>query len=128
MALRRCVLCGQETAATVCDRCLGLPGRDLLDVVRGLSGVEMDSFLSQRSRVPTIELADLEIPDDVRALLPRQLCERYVVVPVARAGPSLIVALTDPDDADVLAAMAEAAGMPVEPVIASAEAITAKLA
>jgi len=82
------------------------------------------AFLSQQYRIPTINLSEYEVPEEIRDLVPRSLCERLVVMPVSRAGSSLIVAVREPDE-DVLAALREATGFTVEAVLASAADIRA---
>lgn len=132
MEPRRCTLCGQTSdsgagkSAFICDACLGLKGREVGEVMTGFaSAEEMTLFLSQQYRVPTVDLREYEIAEEVRSLVPRDLCERHVVMPVSRAGGALILAVTDPSDIKVLDRIREAVGMSVEPVIASADAIRA---
>lgn len=120
----RCSLCGQarESGAGkrtfVCDACLGLKG--------GFVETAFRPFVP--CRVPTIDLREYEIAAEVRALVPRELCEELVVIPVSRAGTFLIVAMSAPDDQATLAALAKATGLQIEPVIASLEEIRRALA
>lgn len=97
--------------------------------MRGLvSAEDVPAFLSQQHRVPTIDLGEYEIAEEVRKLLTREECERHVIVPVSRIGHALVVAMTDPTDTDALDAVAEATRTSVEPVIASAAAIRSAIA
>lgn len=99
-----------------------------MDVMRDLvGGTEMTAFLSQRYRVPTVDLVAVEITEEVLTLVPRELCERHLVIPVSEVTGSLILAMTDPDDARALDAIAKATGMSVDPVIASVDEIRAAL-
>jgi len=93
----------------------------------GLSGTELTNFLSQQYRIPTIALGDYEIDADVIAIVPEELCARHRVIPVSRAGTSLIVAVVDPTDQKVLDALREATSMNVEPVIATEHAVAAAI-
>src|SRR5690606_28575587 len=45
-----------------------------------------------------INLKDFEIEDEVLRLVPREVCEKYQLIPVNRAGASLIVAMADPSN------------------------------
>lgn len=131
MEPRCCTLCGQKSetgagkSAFICDACLGLSGRELDKVMGRFTTEGMTLFLSLQYRVPTINLRNYEIAEEVRALVPRGLCEQHIVMPVSRAGGALILAVTDPGDIKVLDAIRETTGMSIEPVIASAEAIRA---
>lgn len=89
---------------------------------------DVATFLSQETRVPTIDLGAYEVPAEVVALLPRALRERHHVLPVSRAGQSLIVAMVDPRDHAALEALRDATGLTIEPVIAPAADIAAALA
>jgi type IV pilus assembly protein PilB len=59
------------------------------------------------------------------ALVPRDLCERHRVLPVSRAGSSLIVAMADPTNLAATDDLKAHTGMNVEPVIATEAAIRA---
>jgi type IV pilus assembly protein PilB len=88
-----------------------------------ISADEAAKLLSMRYRVPTIDLSEYEVAPEILALVPRALCERHVVVPVSRAGTSLIVAMTDPTLSAAIDALREHTGFNIEPVIASEDAI-----
>lgn len=93
-----------------------------------LSDVELMNFLSQQYRIPTIDLGSYEIDDAVIAIVPEELCARHRVIPVSRAGTSLIVAVVDPADVKALEALREASAMKVELVLATEHAIAAAIA
>lgn len=57
-------------------------------------------------------------------LVPRAVCARRRLVPVARAGDKLVVAMADPRDADAIADVVLLTGLEVEPVYAG-EAMSA---
>lgn len=93
-----------------------------------ISADEAAKLLSMRYRVPTIDLSEYEVAPEILALVPRELCERHIVLPVSRAGDSLIVAMTDPTDSTSRDALKEHTGFDIEPVIASEGAIRAAIA
>src|SRR5215510_7790548 len=61
-----------------------------------VSDAEITNFLSQQYRVPTINLEEFEIDADIIKLVSRDQCEKHKVLPVSRAGNSLVVAMADP--------------------------------
>jgi type IV pilus assembly protein PilB len=63
-----------------------------------LQEAELVGFLSKQYRVPSINLAEFEIDPDVVKLIPQEVCEKHVLIPVNRAGSSLIVAMADPSN------------------------------
>ena len=81
------------------------------------------SFLSMQYRIPTIALDEYEIDAAVIALVPRELCEKHRVLPVSRAGSSLVVAMVDPIDKAAIDALKTHTGHKIEPVITSEAAL-----
>lgn len=59
---------------------------------------ELTQFLSKQYGVPAINLSEFEIEQDVIALVPRELADKHQLIPVNRAGASLIVAMSDPSN------------------------------
>ena len=58
---------------------------------------ELSSFLSKQYGVPSINLNEFEIEEEVIRLIPREVADKHQVVPVNRAGGSLIVATPCPE-------------------------------
>jgi type IV pilus assembly protein PilB len=88
-----------------------------------ISDNEITSFLSQQYRVPTINLDEYEIDAEILKLVSKDQCERHRVIPVSRAGNSLIVAMADPTNLNAIDDLKFLTGYNVEPVIASETAI-----
>jgi type IV pilus assembly protein PilB len=88
-----------------------------------ISDTEITSFLSQQYRVPTVNLEEYEIDADILKLVSRDQCEKHKVVPVSRAGSSLIVAMADPTNLNAIDDLKFLTGYNIEPVIASESAI-----
>lgn len=59
---------------------------------------EMAEFLSQQFSVPAIELDSFEIDQEAVKSLPGDICEKHMVMPVSRAGNTLVVAFADPSN------------------------------
>lgn len=93
-----------------------------------LSPQEITNFLSMRYRVPTINLDEYVVAPEILALVSRALCVKHTVLPVSRAGGSLIAAFADPTDATAIAELKAETGLNVEPVIASESAIRTAIA
>ena len=88
-----------------------------------ISDTEITSFLSQQYRVPTVNLEEYEIDADILKLVSKEQCEKHKVVPVSRAGSSLIVAMADPTNLNAIDDLKFLTGYNIEPVIASETAI-----
>jgi len=92
-----------------------------------LSDTEITSFLSQQYRVPTINLEEYEIDADILKLVAREQCEKHKVLPVSRAGSSLVVAMADPTNLTAIDDLKYLTRYNVEPVIASEASILAAI-
>jgi type IV pilus assembly protein PilB len=88
-----------------------------------IAETDLTSFLSKQYGVPSISLKDFEIGDDVIKLVPRQTAVKHGVVPVNRAGSSLIIAMSDPSNILALDDVKFSTGYNVEVVVASEQAI-----
>jgi type IV pilus assembly protein PilB len=84
-----------------------------------ISDQEITEFLSQQYRVQAIDLSEYEIDPEVLKLVSIDVCERHKVVPVSRAGSSLIVAMADPSNLHAIDDLKFLTGYNVEPVVAS---------
>lgn len=59
---------------------------------------DLVSFLSRQYGVPTICLAEYEIDPAVVKIIPPEVVQKYNLIPVNRAGSTLIVAVSDPSN------------------------------
>ncbi len=89
-----------------------------------ISDKEITNFLSQEYRVPAIDLGAVELDPELGKLVTRDVCERHKVVPISRAGSSLIVAMSDPTNLHALDDIKFLTGLNVEPVVASENSIS----
>jgi type IV pilus assembly protein PilB len=83
----------------------------------------LTEFLSKQYGVPAINLKDFEIDDDVLKLVPREVCEKHLVIPVNRAGASLIMGMADPSNIFAVDDIKFLTGYNIEVVVASEVAI-----
>jgi type IV pilus assembly protein PilB len=88
-----------------------------------ISDQEITNFLSQQYRVPTINLEEYEIDAEILKLVSREQCDKHRVIPVSRAGSSLIVAMADPTNLHAIDDLKFLTGYNIEPVIASETSI-----
>src|SRR5437763_14913759 len=88
-----------------------------------ISDTEITNFLSQQYRVPTINLEEYEIDAEILKLVSKEQCEKHRVIPVSRAGSSLIVAMADPTNLHAIDDLKFLTGYNIEPVVASESAI-----
>ncbi|MGE0789706.1 MAG: type IV-A pilus assembly ATPase PilB [Sandaracinaceae bacterium] len=92
-----------------------------------ISDQEITDFLSQQYRVQSIDLNEFEIDEEVIKLVNQEVCERHKIVPVSRAGSTLIVAMADPSNLHAIDDIKFLTGYNVEPVVASEAAILAAI-
>jgi len=84
---------------------------------------ELTAFLSKQYGVPSINLSDFEIDPEVIKLVPKEVAEKHQVIPVNRAGASLIVAMADPSNIFAIDDLKFLTGYNIEVVVASDGAI-----
>ena len=84
---------------------------------------QLTSFLSRQYGVPSINLAEFEIQLDVVQLIPPELAKRHQLMPVNRAGATLIVAMADPSNIYAIDDLKFRTGLNIEVVVASEVAI-----
>jgi len=88
-----------------------------------IAETDLTNFLSKQYGVPAISLKDFDVDDEVIKLIPKATAEKHQVVPVNRAGSSLIVAMSDPSNIFAIDDIKFLTGYNVEVVVASEQAI-----
>jgi type IV pilus assembly protein PilB len=88
-----------------------------------ISDEDVALVLSRQFGVPAIQLASVEIDPAVIRLIPVEVAVKHEVVPVARQGATLTLAMTDPANVGALDDIAFLTGLHVEPVVASDAAL-----
>jgi type IV pilus assembly protein PilB len=81
------------------------------------------SAVSERYGVPAIDLDDFQIDPEVIALIPEDVATKHTIVPVNRAGSTLIIATADPSNIFAIDDVKFLTGYNVEVVAAAEEAI-----
>src|SRR3954468_18586748 len=80
---------------------------------------DLTQFLSRQYGVPAINLGEFDIEPEVVALVPKDVAVRHKVVPVNRAGNSLIVAMADPSNVLAIDDLKFVTGYNIEVVVAA---------
>lgn len=84
-----------------------------------LNEQDLTSFLSKQYGVPTVSLSDFEIDPAVTKTIQPEVVQKYQIVPINRAGSTLIVAVTDPSNLFAIEDIKFMTGYNVEMVVAS---------
>ncbi len=84
---------------------------------------ELTQFLSKQYGVPAINLSEFEIDHEVIALVPQDVAEKHQLIPVNRAGASLIVAMSDPSNIFAIDDIKFLTGYNIEVVVAAEASI-----
>ncbi|MFQ5877879.1 MAG: type IV-A pilus assembly ATPase PilB [Acidobacteriota bacterium] len=84
---------------------------------------EITRVLSQQYGVPAINLSKIEIDDTVVKLIPSEVAQKYLIMPVSRTGATLTIAMVDPTNVFAMDDIKFMTGYNVEPVVASELAI-----
>jgi type IV pilus assembly protein PilB len=88
-----------------------------------IAEADLTSFLSKQYGVPSIDLAQFDIDIEVIKLIPKEVARKHMVIPVNRAGSSLIVAMSDPSNIYAIDDLKFLTGYNIEVVVASEVAI-----
>src|SRR5512132_1644442 len=84
---------------------------------------KLTDFLSKQYGVPAINLKDFDIDPEIIKLVPKDVALKHLVIPVNRAGPSLIVAMCDPSNIYAVDDLKFLTGYNIEAVVASEPSI-----
>ncbi len=84
---------------------------------------ELVNFLSKQYGVPAVNLREYDLDPSVVKLVPQEICEKYNLIPINRAGSTLVIAMADPSDIFAIDDVKFLTGLNVEAVIASEGAI-----
>jgi type IV pilus assembly protein PilB len=84
---------------------------------------DLTQFLAKQYSLPSINLKDFEIEPEVLKLVPKNIAFKHMVIPVNRAGATLIVAMSDPSNIFAIDELKFLTQYNIEPVVASEAAI-----
>lgn len=87
------------------------------------SGILKDSqilrALEKQYGIPGVDLGQIEIENSALALIAREFCEKHNVMPVSKAGATLVVAFADPSNLEVRDQIRFLTKCKVQPVLAT---------
>jgi type IV pilus assembly protein PilB len=89
---------------------------------------DLTNFLSKQYGVPSINLSEFDIDEDVLGLIPKDVAQKHQCIPINRAGASLIVAMADPSNIYAIDDLKFLTGYNIEVVVASEVAIEETIA
>jgi type IV pilus assembly protein PilB len=84
-----------------------------------INAQDLSSFLSKQYGVPAVNLSDYDIDPAVIKVIPQEVIQKYQLIPVNRAGATLIVAVSDPSNLFAIEDIKFMTGYNVEMVVAS---------
>jgi type IV pilus assembly protein PilB len=84
---------------------------------------ELNEFVAKQYGVPDIDLDEFDIDPSVIQLIPEEVALKHTVIPVNRAGSTLILAIADPSNIFAIDDIKFLTGYNVEVVVASEEQI-----
>src|SRR3989449_2858418 len=84
---------------------------------------DITNLLSEQYGVPSINLRHFEIDEGIIKLIPSEVAQKYLVIPVNRTGATLTIAMVDPTNVFAMDDIKFMTGYNVEPVVASEVAI-----
>jgi type IV pilus assembly protein PilB len=87
---------------------LGLVSDDMITAV-----------LSRQYGVPSVNLELFDVDDSVIRLIPREVAEKYSVLPLSRVGATLTLAMVDPTNVFAMDDIKFMTGLNIEPVVVS---------
>ncbi len=88
-----------------------------------LDEAELTDFVASQYGVPSINLDEFEIDPAVIQLIPEEVAHKHTVIPVNRAGSTLILATSDPSNIFALDDIKFLTGYNIQAVVAAEEAI-----
>jgi type IV pilus assembly protein PilB len=100
--------------------------RELVEAGK-LNEAQLASARAALAGLRFVELLDYPVDPDVVALVPAALCRRHRVLPLAREGDGLLVAMADPTDVLALDDVRAAARMPITQVVAESSDLLAAI-
>jgi len=83
----------------------------------------LTTFLSREFGIPAVSLSNFKVSADLARLVPRVVCERHVLVPIAIENQKITVAISDPSHVSALDDVRFISGMDVHMVLATESSI-----
>src|SRR5512134_3575117 len=88
---------------------------------------ELLAFLGRQFNLPVVDLSKYEINPEVVRLLPEEMVQKHLALPINRVGSKMIVAVADPSNMAIIDGIGFKTGYAVELVLASEREITTQI-
>jgi type IV pilus assembly protein PilB len=88
---------------------------------------ELLAFLGRQFNLPVVDLSKYEVNSEVVRLLPEEMVQKHLALPINRIGAKMIVAVSDPSNMAIIDGIGFKTGYSVELVLASERDITAAI-
>ena len=88
-----------------------------------IKDADLTNFLARQYSLPSVNLNEFELDPDLLKLIPKDVARKHMVVPINRAGSTLIVAMSDPSNIYAIDELKFLTQYNIEPVVASETAI-----
>ncbi len=83
--------------------------------------------IEKATDVNRVSPSEFSVSQALASLVPKEICEKNILLPLKKHGQKLIVAMADPTDYAKIDDLAFITGMPVQPVIAHSQEIIGKI-
>ena len=88
---------------------------------------ELLAYLGRQFSLPVVDLSKYEINPEVVRLLPEEMVQKHLALPINRVGSKMIVAVADPSNMAIIDGIGFKTGYAVELVLASEREITTQI-
>jgi type IV pilus assembly protein PilB len=99
------------------------PLLSLMTTVGGVSNEELTKTIAKVTKLPYVNLSEAHINPEILALLPADIAERYMSVPLGEMQHRLVVAMLDADNVQAVDFLSNKIGRPLKVYAASEEGI-----
>ena len=82
-----------------------------------INEIQLAQCLSAQYGIPYLPLSSYQIPEEIIKLVPVDIAQKYWLIPVEKAGNSLIVVMADPSDLKAIKEVEEFTGYQVQPFV-----------
>jgi type IV pilus assembly protein PilB len=101
-------------------------GKTMEQVILDMSLLDEEALTKARaisSDVPYVDLSKMKVDPNILKYLSKELAKKYIAVPFAFNSGNLSVAMTDPNNVQVIEFIEKKSGMPVSPYLGSEDGI-----
>ncbi len=92
-----------------------------------LTEMDITKTLANQFGLDTVDLNKYEVPQDVLALVPRDLARQLTVLPIFKRGSQLTVAIANPLNMEAVDKLGESLSLTIQPVVSCLSDIEAAL-